>query len=549
MDIDKFEVSKGKEVDLIFHEISLMKQLIREHPHPLDLLRELISNSGAKEVGASEIKIRYSVHEDYGHVFEVKDNGCGMNFTGSNRFAGRLDKFLSLGLSAIVGEKSDEFSWKGLGSKLSFQSRRVEIETYDGRDETYRVEINEPWDTIERKLKPKPKIFPSKPTTGQKTGTTIRVYGYPPHRRESPFTVEEITDYLCHRTFVGFTRKRENPPKIILSIFGQTHVIDFGFPEVKNYLAISSEGTVVVKEKRIDKTLSGTSKSIAVSIKGFYTLDEKIFGLKGIHNNAGLILSVKGIPYFRLPLREYGSRQLIINPGEEKCCLIVECDQIQEEMNISRSGLIDSAMTELFKSCVRDLVSQIENSPDHLKFRKVPEGRKQIKTARELEENKRDLESPNQNWVILNIEEQKKSIILSREPANETDVLTILWKLEAFNALPFKKFQTLANFKKGPDLIAHFQEDERGNPERYSTIEIENKFYNYKSHGHIAQQYPKVICWDLGPSPKVRIEPTNKKYKFVVRQNDYLVQIYTIRRMDNIRILTTDQLESEGLEI
>lgn len=279
MDIDDFEVSKGKEVDLIFHEISVMKQLIKEHPHPLDLLRELISNSGAKEVGATEIKIRYSVHEEYGHVFEIKDNGCGMNFTSSSKFPGRLDKFLSLGLSAIVGEKSDEFSWKGLGSKLSFQSRKVEIETYDGKDEAYRVDINEPWETIEKGLKPKPKIFPSKPASNQKPGTTIRIFGHPPHRREDPFTVDELKDYLFHRTFIGFTRDRESPPQITLSIFGQTHTLDFGFPEIKNYLNISSEGTVVVKERRITKAIPSTNKTISVTIKGFYTLDEKLYGL------------------------------------------------------------------------------------------------------------------------------------------------------------------------------------------------------------------------------------------------------------------------------
>lgn len=206
-------------------------------------------------------------------------------------------------------------------------------------------------------------------------------------------------------------------------------------------------------------------------------------------------------------------------------------------------------MTECFKACVTELISQIENSPEHLTFRKVPEGRKHIKSAQELEENKRGLGSPNQNWVVLKNNDKESGVILSREPENEADVLAILWKLEALGALPFRRFQTLGNFKKGPDLIAHFQEDERSNPERYATIEVENKFYNYIPHGHIAQQYPKVICWDLGQTPKLRIEPTNKKYKFCVRQEDYLIQIYSIRRMDNIKIVTTEQLKNENLDI
>jgi len=46
--------SQEKQVDLLFTELSLPKQLIKERAHLLDLLRELISNAGAKEVGATE---------------------------------------------------------------------------------------------------------------------------------------------------------------------------------------------------------------------------------------------------------------------------------------------------------------------------------------------------------------------------------------------------------------------------------------------------------------------------------------------------------------
>jgi len=58
-----FIESKGQDVDLIIQEVSLMKQLIKETSHPLSLLRELISNSGSREVGATEIKIKYTVSD------------------------------------------------------------------------------------------------------------------------------------------------------------------------------------------------------------------------------------------------------------------------------------------------------------------------------------------------------------------------------------------------------------------------------------------------------------------------------------------------------
>src|SRR5688572_22805910 len=129
---DYFE-SAAQEVDPLISEIGLMKQLIKERLHPLDLVRELVSNAGAKEIQATEIRINYYVNQN-GHVFEVSDNGCGMDYTGHKQVPGRLDRFLGLGLSAIIGKKSDEFSWKGLGSKLAYQSHRVEIETYRTND-------------------------------------------------------------------------------------------------------------------------------------------------------------------------------------------------------------------------------------------------------------------------------------------------------------------------------------------------------------------------------------------------------------------------------
>lgn len=538
-----FMPSEGKDVDLIIQEVALMKLLIKERTHPLDLLRELISNSGAKEVSATEIKIKYTVDEE-GHIFEVIDNGCGMDFTGNKLRPGRLDKFFGLGLSTIVGIKSDEFSWKGLGSKLAYHSRKILIDTWCGSGKAIKVEINEPWSSIERKLIPKPKIFMYEPEGGKTTGTSIKVFGHPPHRRERCFTLDEIKKFLLHRTFVGFTRERENKPKFLLSVLGQMEEIDFGFPELK--FEETNEGTRFVDERQT-VTKSGTSKSISVQMKGFYTWDDKDYGLDKNQLNTGLILSVKGIPYFNLSMEEYGSRSLKLGrPGVDKCCLIVECDQIQEELNISRSGLVDSEATSLFNKAVRELFERIESSPEYLKFRRVQEDRRTVASAEELGIKKQELESENQKWAVYQSSESDKPILLLREPEYENDVLCILWKLEVLNALPFKKFRTLAYVgsgkKGGPDLIVHFQEDEQSDQERYTPMEVENKFYNYIPHGHKPSQFPKVICWEIGKTPKIAINKTDKKYKFTAVKDDIQIHIFSLRLMDNIKILTKKDL-------
>lgn len=531
---DFFIESKGKDVDIIIQEVSLMKQLIKERSHSLSLLRELISNSGSVEVGATEIRIKYTVDEE-GHIFEVIDNGCGMDYTNQKTIPGRLDKFLGLGLSAIVGIKSDEFSWKGLGSKLAYQSRRIEIDTWCGSGDAIKVEINEPWSSIEGNLIPRPKIFMYKPEEGRKTGTSIKVFGHPPYRKEQPFSIEEIKKFLLHRTFIGFTQERKNRPNIFLSVLGQTENIGFGFPELK--FKEGKKGTVFVNEHKT-VTKAGTNRSVTVYMNGFYTWDEKDYGLDKNQMNTGLILSVKGIPYFELDMVEYGSRNLnYARPGVNKCCFIVECNQIQDEMNISRSGLVDSENTDLFKKAVREIFEKIESSPEYLKFRRIQEERKTEAGAESLEDKKQKLEAENQKWVIYQLSESEKPIILSREPENENDVLCILWKLEALDALPFKKFQTLGHAGSGPDLIVHFQEDAQSNPERYTSIEIENKFYNYKAHGHKPSQYPRVICWEIGKTPKIPIDKTDKKYKNTAIKEDFQIHIFSIRLMDKIKVI------------
>ena len=78
---DFFETT-GQDVDPLISEIGVMKLLVKERTHALDLVRELLSNAGAKEVEATEIRINYYVNQD-GHVFEVADNGCGMSYSGS----------------------------------------------------------------------------------------------------------------------------------------------------------------------------------------------------------------------------------------------------------------------------------------------------------------------------------------------------------------------------------------------------------------------------------------------------------------------------------
>jgi len=545
--------SKSKEVDPVVSEVSIFKQLIKERVHPLDLIRELLSNSGAQEVNSNRIEISYTEDKE-GHIFEITDDGCGMNYTGNVQIPGRLDKFLGLGLSGIIGIKHDEFSWKGLGSKLSYQSRRVEIETCAGENHPFfDVRINEPWETINNNRVPKPRIN-EHPSEKQKT--KIRVIGHPPHRLEEPFTFDGIKTFLQHRTFAGYTRKREHEPEIYLSVLGKTESIPFGFPEFKgvDFKSIAHDG---LKLDESTATLyinmePRSSKAMRVMVKGFITWDANRHNLSGNNMNTGLILSVKGIPYFNLSMEEYGVTTIrTARPGENKTCLVVECDAILDEMNISRSGLVDSPKRLELRQIVTEIFQRIESSTEYLTFRRLPEREKLDRQSDVLVEEKQRIAEKDQNWVLYQ-GAGEKPVVLIREPENEHEVNALIWKLEALDALPFERFRTLAYIgaSKGPDLLADFQEEKGSEPQLATVIEIENNFYNYKYHGHTPAQYPKVLCWDIpGSGRKVKLNKTTKKYKFTMNAEDFQVHVFAIKYMDGIKVMSREELESQGISI
>jgi hypothetical protein len=545
--------SKSREVNPAFSEVAIFKHLIKERAHSLDLVRELLSNAGAEEVGAKKIEISYTQDKD-GHIFEITDDGCGMNYTGNTDLPGRLDKFLGLGLSGMIGLPSDEFSWKGLGSKLAYQSRKVEIETCAGAPhQMYDVRVNEPWETVNNNNVPRPRISEHPP---EAQGTKIKVIGHPPHSKGDPFTFDQIRTYLLHRTFAGFTYERKQAPEIWLSVLGRTERLPFGFPEFSSidFDSFSHEGLKLDESAQtlFINLMPKSASAMRVRLKGFVTWSPDRYELANKNLNTGLILSVKGIPYLNLSMEEYGAQSIrTARPGEERTCLVVECDAIQDEMNISRSALVDSPKTLELKRVVSELFNRVESSEIYLSFRRLPERGKVEKQGGILAEEKRKIEQPDQNWVVLE-RAGNDPVILIREPQSEMEVNALIWKLEALGALPFETFSTLAYIgaAKGPDLLVNFQEDKSSEPLRAVVVEVENNFYNYKTHGHTPSQYPKVLCWDVPSSGrKAKLTKTPKPYKFTMSADEYQVHIYALKYMDGIKVLSRDDLGKRGIKI
>lgn len=550
---EAIQAKKSRDVGFGKSDIGIFLNLINERKHPLDLIRELLSNAGAMEVGATRIEISYTKDKE-GHVFEVKDDGCGMFYTGNPNLPGRLDKFLGLGLSSIAGIDSDEFSWKGLGSKLAYQSRRVEINTCEPPNPLYEVRINEPWETLNRREMPKARIT-EHPAEGK--GTTIRVIGHPPHSKADAFSFEDIKTYLLHRTFAGFTLKRPKAPTIALSVLGSVEELPFGFPEFReiDFDEVARSGGIRFDSERRTLFVNVEPKSshaMRVRLKGLLTWDPSHYDLYEKNLNTGAILSVKGIPYFEVDLTEYGATSIPhARPGKERTSLVLECDAIQAKMNISRSDLVDSAEADELKKVASELFRQVETSDAYLEFRRLPEEEKKRAQGGIIDLEQEKIQRPEQAWVVLQKAGGELAVLI-REPQCEMEVNALLWKLEALDALPFEKFKTLAYIgaAKGPDLLVNFQEDKSSAPYPTTVVEVERNFYNYKVHGHTPPQYPKVVCWDVPTSGrKAKLDSTKKPYKFVLQGDEYTVHIFVLKHMENVKVMTREELQKRGVRV
>ena len=378
------------------------------------------------------------------------------------------------------------------------------------------------------------------PSTSQRRGTKIVVHGHPPDVKRE-YTFSQVRDYLLHRTFVGFTRGRENPPIIHLAVGNNKETLEVGFPVLKRMSGDSGSSTRFVEIQEM-ATVPGTNSSLRISLKGLYSVEASRFGLAEESGNTGLILSVLGIPYFDLGLETYagGRRGLGLNPSAKNCSLIVECDQIREEMNIGRSAINDSAVKETFDRAVSSLLRRVAESDEYKSFVTYTKREKEIRGAETLDMRKRKLERPEQRWVYLvgSTGERKR---LHREPENEHDTLAILWKMEALGALPFHQFESLEHGSSGADIIAHFRENRESNPERFVTIEAESIFTNYKVHGHNPSQMPIVVCWDIGKSRQVKLKDTNVSWKFIAEVGDVGVRVFAVARMPGIQVRRENQ--------
>lgn len=124
-------------------------------------------------------------------------------------------------------------------------------------------------------------------------------------------------------------------------------------------------------------------------------------------------------------------------------------------------------------------------------------------------------------------------------PSNENEVLVLLSKLEALNALPFHEFILWEyTAQRGIDAIATYQIKPDRNQTMFATVEVEYRFENFLEHGHPHDQVDMVICWDFR-KPETALE-TYKLYKhdewLFEYRNDKSFYIVILSQISNLQI-------------
>ncbi|MBP0049062.1 ATP-binding protein [Marinobacterium sp. AK62] len=166
-------------------------EIANDFSNPLDLVREAISNS--YDAKASKIKICFDVVKKYGESvlkIEISDNGAGMT-------SEQLQNFFDLG-NSTRRDDIESIGEKGHGTKVYFNSEKIEVETSDGSNGLHAT-MDSPFRKLFDREIPVAHVVSKE---GVKKGTKIVVWGYNNNRRDK-FTHDILKDYISWFTKHG----------------------------------------------------------------------------------------------------------------------------------------------------------------------------------------------------------------------------------------------------------------------------------------------------------------------------------------------------------
>jgi hypothetical protein len=533
--VKEFEASEiTEEHRMIIDPVGFISEIINNIGDQRDIIRELLSNAAAKEVGATKVDVRI-YESDMGLAITVVDDGCGMNYTRNDKKPGRLDKFLNAAQGKQAGFESDEFGAKGLGTKLLYNSDYVEIETYDGGEYWYRVVLDKPYKTVmEDKKLATPVVHTIRAAgyPGLKKGTKITVKGWarlPSIPRD--FKIDRTERYLRYYTVIGYTRmttRHQQFPEFTVSVGGQRKILNAGFPFITAEEKTDDIKTLTFGPIETEKKTS-SGKTVKILLKGGITTDTGKFQLT--EETGGVWLSVNGIPYFKLATNKYARK---LNLTDDFVRFVVECDDVR--LNMSRSDFSYDENYDAFEDALNEAFNRIKEDQKFQKFYQNRRRELRIELQTRMNQKKEEFSSEDKRYVWY------KEKMLVAEPESEYDTAALLWILEGLGALPFAKFQTLQypGYREGVDLLVDYQEEKDTEEHKCAYVELERLFSNFIRHKHEVGQMSLAFCWrlDKGKVTLGKINATKKPYKHTYTFGDTTIPVFEIGQFPGIFVGT-----------
>jgi len=528
MDNEKLD---STDVGMSVNVWDLVSQVIESRRDSRDVIREFLSNSVAQEVDAKNIRIVYYNDPNYGPSLIFSDDGMGMDYTGDMNHPGRLDKFMAVAYGAHAGFTSDEFGYKGLGSKLAQNCRRLEVRTFfRTNNENYFIFVDEPIKALRENKQPIYKII--KGAGLSSSGTEIKVLGYEYGENSKLYVKDKLLNYLYFNTIVGNTKER-TMPKITIKVGDDEDELKTGFRYIKEPFPKNWKTYAIGTP--IEKTIEKNGKRVKVILKGGYTLetgDETITdGITLRSGTCGLFLSIKGIPYVYLDINTF--RGSFSSLQYKFCRFVAECDELFDHMDFARNTYLENEVTKLFEEALRGCFNILSDTPEYKNFLKEREEQNRKSERESLDSRREILQQANQEYVYYNNNK------MHRVPLNEHDTLALLWKLEGAKALPFDHFLSLEHTPQaGIDIIAEYRELSTSQTKYFAPIEIEYVLENFNLHGHSVQQVEAIICWEINEETNCR-KDEGKSYKYYSKISGQEVPIFVLSKIDKIDIRTS----------
>lgn len=486
-------------------------EISNDFTDPKEILREAISNSF--DAKAKVIKISATVNKATGVdelVLQFEDEGEGM--TNEN-----LESFFGLGFSKRrelngAGEKiSKAIGEKGHGTKIYFNSRRIEVSTVNN-GKRLEAAMDLPRQTLRRGEIPKVNVVESK--SDKPNGTSVTVYGYNGNSQIG-FSHAAIKDYIMWFTKFGSFEKEvgiKEFDNIVIHLSGLGHMgesdrISFGhiFPPVNVNL------TDLKKQDKISPLDFYVARWVykSVQVKGMPNSKiDIVFGLEGdqakrtynqmihkhyaswnegeytVEQRYGLWLCKDFIPICR--------KNDWVSEKSEWTKYHAFVNSQDFHLTANRSNLDNTPVTVM--KCIEDTVrsvfkEQISISPEYRKFQEELERQQQYKDA--LAEEK-DFERRKKAALSQKTTEFEKFTLV--EPRQEGGVFSLVMVLLAKRPelFGFKIVDYDTGF--GYDLLV--TKDTSLDLNRAALRFVEMKHELRRDFSHSFAKLAGVICWD-----------------------------------------------------